>query len=265
MRLDCHLQPVIASPKLVQPSEPADDWTRIAGSTQVLIRSRIEIAAVLQTLVDGNHPLVSHHQVHDRLFIADLRRVCAEQNLIVVGYSDNKTANAGVFAAGAILFRASHPKGCVGFMASHPVEQDDPLPGIRFDFPDVLFVEQRRAHQRIQVVPETKLNCLADAGGITPFDARIVDIGLSGLGFMVYDPTINLQPGTVLTGCRIDLPDGGVACVDIRVMNSVRLGLRDGKSACRAGCRFIGDADMIDKLLKVFVLDLERHDGERGD
>lgn len=249
----------------MQPSEPADDWTRIAGSTQVLIRSRIEIAAVLQTLVDGNHPLVSHHQVHDRLFIADLRRVCAEQNLIVVGYSDNKTANAGVFAAGAILFRASHPKGCVGFMASHPVEQDDPLPGIRFDFPDVLFVEQRRAHQRIQVVPETKLNCLADAGGITPFDARIVDIGLSGLGFMVYDPTINLQPGTVLTGCRIDLPDGGVACVDIRVMNSVRLGLRDGKSACRAGCRFIGDADMIDKLLKVFVLDLERHDGERGD
>lgn len=249
----------------METSEHADDWTRIAGSTQVLIRSRIEIAAVLQSLLDGNHPLVSHHQVHDQLFIANLRRVCAEQNLIVVGYSDNKTANADVFAAGAILFRASHPKGCVGFMASHPVEQDDPMRGIRFDFPDVLFVEQRRAHQRIKIVPETKLNCLADAGGIMPFDACIVDIGLSGLGFMVYDPTINLQPGTVLTGCRVDLPDGSVACVDIQVMNSVRLGLRDGRSACRAGCRFIGDADKIDKLLKVFVLDLERHDGERGD
>jgi hypothetical protein len=48
-------------------------------------------------------------------------------------------------------------------------------------------------------------------------------------------------------------------------MNSVRIGQPDGSSACRAGCRFIGDADKIDKLLKFFVLDLERHDGERGD
>ena len=245
-------------------SEHADEWTRIAGNTQVLIRSRIEIAAVLQWLVDGEKPLVSHHQVRDQLFIAKLHRVCADQNFIVVGYSDNKTANSDVFAAGTVLFRANHPRGCVGFMAGNPVEYHDPVQGIRFDFPEVLSIEQRRVHKRIRVVPETKLNCLADAGGITPFDASIVDIGLSGLGFMVYDLTINLQPGTVLTGCRIDLPDGGVACVDIQVMNSVRLGLQDGRSACRAGCRFIGEPDKIDKLLKIFMLDLEQHDGETG-
>lgn len=241
-----------------------DEWTRIAGNTQVLIRSRIEIAAILQALVDGNQPLVSHHQVHDQLFIARLFQVCAEQNFIVVGYSDNKTANAEVFAAGSILIRANHPKGCVGFMAGNPVEYYEPVQGIRFDFPDVLFVEQRRAHKRIQVVPETRLYCLADAGGIMPFDARIVDIGLSGLGFMVYDLAIKLQPGTVLAGCRIEFPDGSVACVDIEVMNSVRLALPDGSLASRAGCRFIGEPDKIDKLLKVFVLDLERRDKDGG-
>lgn len=242
-----------------------DEWTRIAGSTQVLIRSRIEIGAILQSLVDGNQPLVSHHQIHDQMFIASLHRVCAEQNFIVVGYSDNKTANADVFAAGNVLFRANHSRGCVGFMAGNPVECHDPVEGIRFDFPEVVSIEQRRVHKRIQVVPETRLNCLADAGGITPFDARIVDIGLSGVGFMVYDLAIRLQAGTVLNGCRIDLPDGSVACVDIEIMNSVRLVLPDGRLASRAGCRFIGDPDKIDKLLKVFILDLEQRDQEGRD
>ncbi len=241
-----------------------DGWTRIAGNTQVLVRSRIEITAILQMLVDGNQPLVSHHQVHDQMFIARLYRVCAEQNFIVVGYSDNKAANADVFAAASILFRANHPKGCVAFMAGNPVEYCDPEQGIRFDFPEALSIEQRRVHKRIRVVPETRLNCLADAGGITPFDARIVDIGLSGVGFMVYDPAIKLQPGTVLSRCRIELSDGSVACVDIQVMNSVRLVLPDGSLASRAGCRFIGEPDKIDKLLKVFILDLERSDQEGG-
>lgn len=242
-----------------------DEWTRIAGDTQVLIRSRIEIAAILQSLVDGNQPLVSHHQIHDQMFIARLHQVCSEQNFIIVGYSDNKTANGEVFAAGSVLFRANHSRGCVGFIAGNPVEYHEPVEGIRFDFPEVVSIEQRRVHKRIQVVPETRLNCLADAEGITPFDARIVDIGLSGVGFMVYDIGIKLQPGTVLTGCRIDLPDGSVARVDIQVMNSVRLVLPDGSLASRAGCRFIGAPDKIDKVLKVFILDLEQRDQKSGD
>jgi len=46
----------------------------------------------------------------------------------------------------------------------------------------------------------------------------------------------------------------------MQVLHSTRVTLLDGRSAWRAGCRFIGDQDKIDKLLKVFVLDLERHD-----
>jgi len=248
----------------METSEHEGEWMRIAGSTQVLLRSRIEIDAVLQSLIRDALPLVSHHQVHDQLFIAKLHRVCAEENFIVVGYSDNKTANAEIFAARSVLFCASHPKGYVGFVASNPIEQDDPVQAIRFDFPRVLLIEQRRVHQRVRVASETRLACLADGGGITPFDARIVDVSLSGLGAMIYDPTIRLQPGTVLTGCRISLPDGSVASVDIEVMHSTRVVMLDGSSACRAGCRIIGDPDKIDKLLKVFVVDLGRDDKEGG-
>lgn len=244
--------------------EHTDEWARIAGDTQVLLRSRMEIAAVLQSLVDADLPLVSHHQVLDHLFVAKLYRVCAEQNFIVVGYSDNKIANAEIFTAGTVLFFASHHTGYVRFMTGNPVEQDDPVQAIRFDFPQALFIEQRRINQRIRIIPETKLSCLADGGGITPFEASIVDVGLSKMGVMVYDPAIKLRPGTILKGCRIDLPDGGVATIDIQVVHATNFVLLDGRPACRAGCRFIGDPEKIDKLLRIFVLDLERHDQESG-
>lgn len=243
----------------------ADEWQRVAGKTQVLVRSRIEITAILQSIAAGDLPLVSHHQIHDHLFIAKLHGVFAEQDYIVVGYSDNKTANAEVFEAGTVLFGASHPKGHVSFMAVNPLGLHDPVESIRFDLPKVLLIEQRRVDKRIRVVPEATLRCLADDGGIMPFEASIVDIGLSGVGVMVYDPAITLRPGTVLRGCRIDLPEGGVAAVDIEVMHAASFKRPDGSSASRAGCRFIGEPEKLDRLLKVFVLDLERRGEESGD
>lgn len=244
-------------PKMDAP-EYADQWQRIAGDTQVLLRSQIEIAAVLQSLIDADLPLVSHHQVHDQLFISRLLRICAAQNFIVVGYSDNKQANVEVFAAGSVLFFANHSRGYASFLASHPAEFDEGSPAIRFDFPRELLIEQRRVNKRVRVAPPGKLHCLADDSGIMPFEAGIVDVSLSGLGVMVYDPSIRLSPGTVLTGCRIDLPDGSVVSVDMEVMHAIDVVLQDGSRACRAGCRFVGDPQRVDKLLRYFVLDLER-------
>jgi c-di-GMP-binding flagellar brake protein YcgR len=244
----------------METSEYEGEWKRIAGSTQVLLRSRIEIDSVLQSLIDDDLPLVSHHQVHDQLFIAKLHRVCAEQNFIVVGYSD-KIANAEIFAAGTVLFAPT--QGLCQF-GKQPGRTGRSGATIRSTFRN-LFIEQRRVGKRIRVAAGTKLSCLADGGGITPFEARIVDVSLSGVGVMVYDPAIKLQPGTVLAGCRIDLPDGSVTSVDMQVMLSTGVVLLDGSAVCRAGCRFIGDPDRIDKVLKVFIIDLERHDKASGD
>lgn len=67
-------------------------------------------------------------------------------------------------------------------MASNPVDLHDPVDAIRFDCPGELMIAQRRAHKRIRTVPGTTLSCLADSGGITPFDASIVDVGMAGIG-----------------------------------------------------------------------------------
>lgn len=242
--------------------EHAKEWQRIAANSQTLVRSRIEVAAILQSIVDAGLPLVSSHENVEHLFIVSLLRVCAEGNFIAVGFSDSKQANAEIFAAPTVILGASHPLGHVSFMACHAHGHYDGVPSIRFDFPDVLYIAQRRVHRRIRVVPASGLHCLADSGGFASFEASIVDIGLSGIGVMVHDAAITLPPGTVLRACRIALPDGNVVSVDLEVTHSTNIQLPDGRVGRRTGCRFIGAPEAIDPLLNVYVLDLEGHDNQ---
>lgn len=239
-------------------------WQRIAANSQTLVRSRIEIAAILESIADAGLQLVSNCETLDQLFIARLQRVCAEQNFIAVGFSDNKKANAQVIAGSGVILGASHRLGQVSFMACHAHGNYDGEPSIRFDFPDVLYIAQRRVHQRIRVASGSGLHCLADSGGFASFEASIVDIGLSGIGVMVHDAAITLAPGSVLHACRIALPDGNVVSVDLEVMHSTNSPLPDGRIGRRTGCRFIGAPEAIDPLLKVYVLDLEGHDPDRA-
>jgi c-di-GMP-binding flagellar brake protein YcgR len=242
--------------------EHRKEWHRIAGNSETLLRSRIEIAGLLQSIVDGGVLLVSDQELIEHLFIAKLHAVCPEQQFIAVGFSNNRKANAQICAAPSVIFGASHPLGHVSFTASHPSVHYDPLPAIRFAFPELVYVAQRRAHKRIRVAPAVALRCLADEGGFASFEASIVDIGLSGVGVMVHDAAITLAPGTILRGSRIELPDGKVVAVDLEVMHSASCQLPDGRVAQRTGCRFVGDPAAIDPLLKVYVLDLERHDSD---
>ena len=53
------------------------------------------------------------------------------------------------------------------------------------------------------------MRVVADADGIMPFEAVILDLAVGGIAFMVYGSGITLEPGTVLRGCRIAMPGGG--------------------------------------------------------
>lgn len=238
------------------------EWQRIAGSTQALVRSRVEIARLLEDLLQRRTPLSAFFIGKEALLISQLRHIDPAHEYVLADYSNNRMANSAWLDASATTFSCSHRLGTIEFVAAHPVEaMFDAMPVVRFDFPDSLTINQRRAHRRITTIPELPLHCVANAGGIIAFECKITDIGVGGLGAMVYDASIALEPGTVLKGCRIIHPNGTAIEVDIEVRHCIALVQPDGKPARRAGCSFIGKQDEIEKLVKVFVLDLEN----RGD
>ena len=188
--------------------------------------------------------------------MARLLQVDPGSQFIVVDFGKNRAINATVLASPNIAFSCSQGLAHVEFVAANPSQTlFEQAIAIRFDLPRLLLVHHRRRHPRI--LPEVPLRCIADSGGIMPFEAKITDIGHGGFGALIYDNQINLEPGTLLKGCKIVHPRGTVANLDIEVCYSIDITLPDGTATRRSGFKFIGAPSEIDDLIKVFVNNLD--------
>lgn len=241
------------------PGPAASQWSHIAGTSEALVRSRLEIARILLSIAEKRTPLTTYFPAIDHLFISLLRQVDADGGCLIVDYSGDKAANAAMLAASSVRFSSNDAQAGIEFIGANPAEtMVGQAAAIRFAFPDELMVQQRRAHRRIGNLPGVPLRCVADTRGVIPFEAEIVDFSLGGMGAMVYDDGIRLDAGTVLHGCKIIHPGGAALELDIEIRYTVPTALANGTRARRSGCRFIGVPAQLEDMIRVFVLDLEK-------
>ena len=212
-------------------------------------RSAHEIARVLEAIKRQRKPLTAH--LGDVLFQSPLRAVDAQAGHILLERSPDSAANHALLARARCTFRCEFPGWHVEFVAAAPrAVKIGGSRAIQCRFPEVLVSHHRREHERIALQAPLPLRVEADAGGIMPFDARIIDIGLGGVGFLLYAGTITLEPGTILRGCRIELPGGGICVADLEVRYSQPVTLARGRRAMRSGCRFLNPTPELVKLVR---------------
>lgn len=220
------------------------------------MRSGTEISNVLRASCAAAEILSASLPPDDTLFLSRLLHVDPEAGSIVVAWSTSKDANLAILASRRVAFTCNHEGAHYEFLATEPRETDHGgQPGIQFAFPDALLVLHRRSHQRYAVPPQVPLSCEISLGPIA-FDAKVVDISLSGIGAIVYDASIRLETGMMLRRTRIIQPRGRPVVMDLEVRHISRIILPDGRAAHRAGCRFIGAAGEIASLIRFFVTEL---------
>ena len=231
-----------------------------AGSPRAerIRHSPAEIAAVLAMLQNENATLSAHLQGGELLFKSRLRVVDPAGACIVIDAVADEAANAALLARPRCTFFASIPGGHVEFAAADPQAiEHEGKSAIRLKFPDVLADRQRREYDRAAIWPQVPLECVADDGGILSFKGGLVDISIGGLGFLMYDPSITLEPGTVLKGCRIEPYNEEPLVLDLEVRYSEMVDLADGTHAERSGCRVVERPES----LKEFVAGLAQPPG----
>jgi c-di-GMP-binding flagellar brake protein YcgR len=211
-----------------------------------------EIAHVLES-IRARGTLVSAH-LDSVLFQSLLRLVDSAGKRILIERSLVEAANAALLGRARGSFHSDIPDWHIEFAAAAPRPvQYQGRAAIQLAFPEVMVAHQPRAHDRAKLKPHVPLRCVADAGGITPFDASMVDIGHGGVGFLLYAPDITLEPGTVLRGCHLEAPRGRILTADLEVRYSQRVTLADGSHALRSGCLFLDPAPEVAELVRSYL------------
>jgi c-di-GMP-binding flagellar brake protein YcgR len=187
----------------------------------------------------------AEEQFSSRFIHADPAR-----QFILIATAASKSANAALLARPRVTLVSAPGGWRIEFVAVQPREViHDGAPAIHLRYPEVLTAQQRREHSRFDIPPKVPLRCIADAGGITPFDAQIADISVGGIGILLYPSDVTLEPGTVLVGCRIAVPGKTPITIDLEVRTSEGVTLPDGSRARRSGCRFVNAGDEVTKLI----------------
>ena len=215
-----------------------------------LLRTRSKIARALEALVTRRERVTVELSAEGGQFSANLVRADPIEEFIVVTASADAAANAALLARARVTFVATPDDWHIEFVATEPCEVvHEGVPAMRLRYPEILTVQQRREHARHDVPSTLALRCVADAGGFAPFDARIRDVGIGGISILVYSPDLMLEPGTVLVGCRIEVPGVDSVTVDLEVRYSEAVTLEDGSRARCSGCRFVNAPDEIQKVI----------------
>lgn len=225
----------------------------------LLFHSHIEICRILQVLAQERSPL-SAQVGKGHLFKSQMLAVDAAGGHFSVTYGTDKSTNSMLLELPAVEFTAIDHQGLhFTFDASTPEEtQAAGEPAIQFALPKMLLLHSRREYPHIPIPADISLRCVADAGGVLPFESHITDISHDGLGCLIYDPCVILEKGNILHGCRIIAPDGDVVVADLELRYATACPLPDGGIAHRAGFRFMQRPDGIPKLVGLFIQNLDK-------
>jgi flagellar brake protein len=235
-----------------------DITTRLATTGQLLVRSGIEIDRILCSMVEDGDT-VNASLPSKVLFLSRVVDVEPVKQYMVLSYSDHKPANSALLAARSVTFRCNHRGAQFAFSCGGPRQVvHGREPAIQVGLPTtMLAVQNRRTVQRVQVPAQAQLDCQLRMG-LLSFEARLVDVSMTGVGFLLCDDgTIPLCAGTRLEGVRIRHPQREPLLVDIEVSNVLRVSLPDGKRATRIGCRIAAAPQDLEELIRLFIIDLQ--------
>ena len=217
----------------------------------------MEIDRILSAIAqDGD--TVSANLPSKVMFLSRLVYVEPVKQFMLLSYSDHKPANSEILAARSVTFKCHHRGAQFAFSCNGPrqaVHQREPA--IQLGMPTTLLaLLHRRGLQRVQVPAQAQVDCLLRMG-VLAFDARLVDVSLDGMGFLLAEDAMPLCAGTRLEGARIRHPQREPLVVDIEVRHVTRVALPDGKRATRIGCRILASPEDLEELIRLFIIDLQ--------
>ena len=232
--------------------------TRLANTGQLLVYSGIEIDRILSSMVD-DRAAISASLPQQNMFLSRVLRVDPVKQRLLVAESDSKSANAELLKLASVNFRCHHRWGQFAFSGARPrLSEMAGQRGIEMATPAVLLALQHNKKVVRAPVPRTApdLRCQLPIGTVM-LEARLVDMSMDGHAFLLGDAGLPICAGTWIRGARITPSGEGPVSADIELKYVMPFARPDGERGTRIGCRIVGASDVMEKIVKRFIIDCQ--------
>lgn len=206
-----------------------------------LLTSKIAIANVLTDLGKRPDILTAYFNHGKEYLLTAVLAVMPERNLLVLDYGADEKLNQRLLEYGRAVCVTKHDNinikfGCTILQRAKFQERQ----ALAASLPETLYRQQRREFFRVALPLINAVKCYIPQGEQGELALSMTDISCGGIGLI--DPTrqFNPEPGTLLRGCRAELPEAGTLVFDLVVRNNFLQMQNDGTQARRVGCAFNG-------------------------
>ena len=236
---------------LGQPAGPVD---AVGDDDRFRIRSRMEIVSLLRAVSAHREIVTVQFGGGQDFVVSAVLGVNPDFEEVVLDYGADEPAMQRLLRSPRLRVSSQLDHVRLSFTAgAAEAVSFEGGKAFRVRLPDSLLRFQRRDAYRLKIPLGRPLLCHVPApGGGAPLAVKVRDISVAGIGLVDYPPSLVVGMGTVLAGCRINLPDLGSLTVDIEVMHATQ-----GESR-RCGCRFKDIPLPMANLIQRYITRVER-------
>lgn len=223
------------------------------------IASKVEIVAILRDLLKAGELVTAYFNSGRDFVVTAVLEVDAERGFAVLDSGADPKQNERLLASGQISATTSQHGVRIQFKTG-PVQaiSFDGRPAFRVPVPDSLVKLQRREYYRMSTPLMRPVKCELPTADGTRAQVVIADISVGGVCLMGEPEGLALEPGHILPGCRVLLPDMGTVTTDLVVRNSYAVTLKNGTIARRTGCEFVRLGAQQEAMVQRYIMKLDR-------
>ena len=223
---------------------PRFELEQIDDYSQYLLHARMEILAVLRTLIQKNALVTVHFDRGNAFFLTSILAIEPDANRILVDVGSDEDINTRALQADKLILTAVVDKIKVQFsIASLACTEHEGRPAFVGRIPDTLLRLQRREFFRLAMPianPIRLQTSIPHREGLHQLDVPLLDISGGGVGLMLTPDQAGLfENGDVLENCRITLPGEGLLATRLGIRNRFDVVTRSGARYVRIGCEYI--------------------------
>lgn len=210
-----------------------------------MLHSKSEIVFVLRNVLQKGSLVTVYFDHGQSFLLTALLAVNADSNTLLFDMGSDDEMNTRALKADRLLFTTSLDKVKVQFsVKSLQSATHDGRNAFRCAIPETVLRLQRREYYRLTTPVANPIRCKTtirrEDGSSCQADIPLLDISGGGVG-LVVDPTMrdDFKIDTVLSDCRIDLPNEGLLVCNLVVRNSFDVTNKSGNHHLRVGCEFV--------------------------